>query len=112
MANETVTQSAGILAALTEPNAPRAVLVSIDRNGQLSHVPVGNGQSLVDIEHELIDHLNSYPHSDEWLTGLRDYCDGRLTARRKVRETGGVSLPMKDGSWDVVQPAKREGDHE
>jgi hypothetical protein len=95
---------AGIMAALTEPNAPRAVLVSLNRDGQLELAPVGDGQSLVNIKDELIDHLNNYPHSDEWLTGLRDYCDNRLTARRKARETGGFSLPMKDGGWDVVQP--------
>lgn len=101
------TQDAGavILAALTGTNAPRAVLVSLSRDGQLELVPVADAQSLVDIEHELIDHLNNYPHSDEWLTGLRDYCDGRLTARRKARETGSFSLPMKDGNWNVVQPA-------
>lgn len=95
---------AGIMAALTEPSAPRAVLVSLNRDDQLELVPVGNEQSLVNIEHELIDHLNNYPHSDEWLIGLRDYCDGRLAARRKASATGGLSLPMKDGDWDVVQP--------
>jgi hypothetical protein len=58
---------AGIMAALTVPNAPRALLVSLDRDGQLAHVPVGDAQSLVNIKDELIDHLSSYPHSDEWL---------------------------------------------
>lgn len=99
------TQEAGILAELTKPNAPRAVLVSLNRDGQLELVPVGEAQSLVNIKDELIDHLNNYPHSDEWLTGLCDYCDGRLTARRNARETGGFSLPMKDGSWEMMQPA-------
>ena len=103
MATETVNQATVIVDALTgRINAPRAVLVTIDRNGQLSHVPVSNEQAVVDIKRELISHLDNYPHSDEWLTGLRDYCDARLTARREVGEIGGISLPTGDGSWGVV----------
>jgi hypothetical protein len=95
--------SAGIMAALTKSDAPRAVLVSLNRDGQLELVPVGDAQSLVNIKDELIDHLNSYPHSDEWLVGLRDYCDGRLAERAIASETGGLSLPTKDGGWNVIQ---------
>lgn len=98
-------QGADFMAALTAPNAPRALFVSLDRDGQLGLVPVSQGQSLVNITDDLIDHLNNYPHSDEWLTALRDYCDGRLSARQQCRTSGGVSLPTKDGTWNVVQPA-------
>lgn len=101
-------QDADFMAALTAPDAPRALLVSLDRDGQLELVPVSQGQSLVNIKEDLIDHLNSYPHSDEWLTALRNYCNGRLAAREQCRTSGGISLPTKDGSWNVVQPATQE----
>lgn len=99
---------ADLMAALAAPNAPRALLVYLGAGGLLEHTPVNQGQSLVNIKEDLIDHLNSYPHSDEWLTALRDYCDGRLAARQQRRTSGGISLPTKDGSWNVVQPATQE----
>lgn len=96
---------ADLKAVLTAPDAPRALLVHLDSDGLLAHTPVNQGQSLVNIEDDLIDHLNSSPHSDEWLISLRDYCDGRLAARQRSRTSGGISLPMQDGSWNVVQHA-------
>lgn len=100
----TIDHSVDFMAALTVPNAPRVLLVHLGADGQLKHEPVNQGLSLVNINEDLIDHLNSYPHSDEWLISLRDYCDGRLAARQQSRASGGISLPMTDGGWNVVQP--------
>lgn len=95
--------NSNLLAALTAPNPPRALLVSLGNDGQLESEPVAFGQSLLNIETELIDHLNSYPHTDEWLLALRDYVDGRLAARQEARATGGVSIPRKNGGWDIAR---------
>lgn len=92
--------SAGIMAALTKSDAPRAVLVSLNRDGQLALVPVSDAQSLVNIKDELIDHLNNYPHSDEWLVGLRDYCDGRLAARSKSIPADRARVAL-EASWEI-----------
>ena len=97
-------QDAGhhILAALTGPHAPRAVLVSLGADGQLSHQPIHQGQSVVNIETELRDHLSAFPHSTEWLLDLRDYIDGRLAARADAKTTGGISIPRQGGSWNIA----------
>jgi hypothetical protein len=97
--------SAGIMAALTKSDAPRAVLVSLNRDGQLALVPVGDAQSLVNIKDELIDHLNGYPHSDEWLVGLRDYCDGRLAERSKSIPADRADLVLQ-ASWEIDSIAR------
>lgn len=94
-------QDGPVLALLTADNAPRALLVSLDRNGRLHHEPVADGQSLLNIQAELLDHLNAYPHTTAWLTALRDYCDGRLAARGEAKATGGVSM-ARPGGWDIV----------
>lgn len=94
-------QDSAVLSLLTANNAPRALLVSLDRNGRLHHEPVADGQSLLNIQAELLDHLNAYPHTTDWLTALRDYCDGRLAARGEAKATGGVSM-ARPGGWDIV----------
>lgn len=90
-----------IHAALVAHNAPRAVLVSLDRAGQIQHEPVQDGQSVLNLHTELIDHLDASPRSTEFLMALRDYCDGRLAARSEAKATGGVSMP-RPGGWDIV----------
>jgi hypothetical protein len=98
----TTDAGAHILAALTGPNAPRAVLVSLGRSGQLSHQPIQQGQSVVNIETELLGHLSAFPHTTEWLMALRDYIDGRLAARAEAQATGGISIPRQGGSWNIA----------
>ena len=96
-----------ILAALAAPGAPRALLVSVNRRGQLTLDAIEQGQSVMNIETELMDHLNSRPHSDAWLIALRDYCDGRLAARKEASATGGISIPMP-GGWNIAHIAAFE----
>ena len=91
-----------ILAALTGPHAPRALLVSLGRNGQLEHTPVDHGQSVVNLDTELHDHLSASPRSTEWLLALRDYCDCRLAARAEAKATGGFCVPSQDGGWNIA----------
>lgn len=98
------TQDAGptILAALTGPHAPRALLVSLDRRGQLQHQALEAGQSVVNLRTELFDHLNSAPQTDEYLLALRDYCDCRLAAKARAEATGGFMTPRPDGGWNIT----------
>lgn len=96
-----------ILAALVAPGAPRAFLVSVDRRGQLECDAIEQGQSVLNIETELMSHLDSRPHSDAWLTELRDYCDGRLAARNEASATGGISIP-RPGGWNIAHIAAFE----
>lgn len=90
-----------IHAALSSHGAPRAVLVSLNRSGEIQHEPVQDGQSILNINAELIDHLDASPRSTEFLMALRDYCDGRLAARSEAKATGGVAMP-RPGGWDIV----------
>ena len=91
-----------ILAVLTGPQAPRALLVSLGRNGQLEHTPVAHGQAVVNLDTELHDHLSAAPRSTEWLLALRDYIDCRLAARAEAQATGGVAIARKSGGWDIA----------
>lgn len=90
-----------IKATLSGQNAPRAILVSLDQNGQLQQQLVANDESILNIHTELIDHLDASPRSTEFLVALRDYATGRLAARAEAKATGGVSMP-RPGGWDIV----------
>lgn len=72
----------------------RGVMVTPGQGNQgLTAKAIAPGQSVLNLETELRDHLDSYPHSSEWLTDLRDYIDQRLAARTEVKRTGGISMP-------------------
>jgi hypothetical protein len=104
MTTTTNTTDAGlhILSALTGPQAPRALLVSLERNGELELTPVDHGQAVVNLDTELHDHLSASPRSTEWLLALRDYCDSRLAALAEAHATGGFTVPRADGGWDIA----------
>lgn len=102
--NSTITsQALAMVTALGGPalTAPRALLVSLDEDGNLQHQAVGMGQSVVRLETELFDHLNSKPFSDEWIAMLRDYCNGRLAAVAEARSTGGFVTAPEVGVWHI-----------
>jgi hypothetical protein len=92
---------ASIGAQLSSNNAPRAVLVSLDGAGHLVAQAVEHGQSILNIETELQNHLNSRPWDDQFLADLRDYCAGRLAARAEAKKSGGVSMP-RAGGWNIT----------
>ena len=98
----TTDAGAHILAALTDPHAPRALLVSLERNGELELTPVDHGQAVVNLDTELHDHLSAAPRSTEWLLALRDYCDCRLAALAEAHATGGFTVPRADGGWNIA----------
>jgi|GEM_PF-4942632 len=97
-------QAAGadFLAALTAPRAPRALMVTLDDNGQLQYQAIEDGQSVVNLQTELHDHLNSAPQTDEFLIALRDYCSCRLAARAEADATGGFCIPRQEGGWNIA----------
>lgn len=82
--------------------APRALLVYLDRNGNLDHQPVRQGQSVLSLD-ELQDHLNAQPVSDAFLIELRDFCAGRLAALDEARRTRGFVTPhpTESRSWNI-----------
>lgn len=93
--------AASCLAELTAPNAPRALLVYLADDGTLKHQPVGQNQSVLNIEAELQDHLSAQPYPREWLIALRDYCNDRLAARAEAAELGGFITQKPGGGWKV-----------
>jgi hypothetical protein len=99
--------AARMMAALsdsTDPmNQPRALLVTLNRNGELQHQPVATDQSLIRLGTELEDHLSARPCSDEFLASLRDYCAGRLAALEEARRTRGfvTSSATSPKSWEI-----------
>lgn len=95
-------KTTAFISALTGANAPRALLVSLDRNGQLEHTPVAFGESVLNIETDLQDHLSAQPVSTEWMLNLCDYIDQRLASRGEARATGGVAIPRQDGAWAIA----------
>lgn len=91
-----------IKSILSAPNAPRALLVSLSRDGQLNHQPVARGASVLDIETNLMDHLTDFPCSDAFLEQLRQYCESRLEARRQARVSGGFVYPQPGNVWTIM----------
>lgn len=88
--------------ALKAPNAPRALLVSLDRKGGFALQPVVSGQSVLNLQTDLVDHLNSFPVTDAWLSEMLDYFGGRIAARAEAKRTGGFCLPRSPGNWEIA----------
>ena len=84
------------------PSDARALLVAPAGDGSYQVRAVENGESLLNIKRDLLKHLNEYPHTDEWLTQLRDYCDGRLAAQGAAHEQGRVVVPNWEARWDLM----------
>lgn len=92
------------ITGITIPPGVRAMLVHRDDDtGKLVAVPVANEASVLDIKRDLLKHLNEAPHTTEWLTTLRDYCDARLQARQSTQETGSVMTPSPRFDWDITR---------
>ena len=90
------------VAALSGVGAPRALLVTLNNNGQLDYRPISHGQSVLNIKEDLMNHINDYPHTDEWLVSIRDQIDERLAARSIAGANGGVCIPRKSGGWNIA----------
>ena len=95
-ASSITSQEDRILTMLSTPDT-RAVLVSKD-DDQFKLTAIAYGESVLDIPKDLLSHMDDYPHSNAFLETLRDYCIGRLAARKDAKAMGGISIPM-DGSW-------------
>ena len=90
------------VAALSGIDAPRALLVTLNNNGQLDYRPISQGQSVLNIKADLMNHINDYPHTDEWLTSIRDQIDERMAAGQIAKATGGVCIPRHGGGWNIA----------
>jgi len=97
--NTQASQEDQILALLSTPDT-RAVLVSRD-DGQFKLTSIAYGESVLDIPKDLLSHMDDYPHPNAFLETLRDYCIGRLAARKDAKATGRIGIPM-DGSWTTT----------
>lgn len=75
-------------------SVPRATLVRVSKNGTEHYQPVAPDESVLNIERDLIKHLNEQPLTDEWLRQLRDYCDARLGTRAQARAAGSFVMPQ------------------
>lgn len=81
---------------ITFPADAEAVLVR--RIGDsFVEVPVAHGMSLLNLQHDLTNHLSEYPFTDEWLTTLRNFIDAKLEARQQAALNNGVSIPLATG---------------
>ena len=69
------------------PPGARAVLVSLRPDGCQHVTPVPLDCSVLNIERDLINHLNAALFTDEFLLELQDYCAGRLAARGPMDAT-------------------------
>ncbi|QGZ62115.1 hypothetical protein [Paraburkholderia acidisoli] len=91
---------------ITFPEAARAVLISIDTDGELVTLPIDSGFSVLNIERDLMSHLNERPFSDERLSQLMNYVAGRIEARQRAAASRGVAFPS-GSEWRVVEGAVR-----
>lgn len=98
-----------ILASIEIPPNARCVLVFRDEAGQLASRPVEHGMSALNIERDLLIHLNEKPYNTEWLQVLRDYCDSRIEARRVARAGGAIATPSPAFDWDMTVIAGKAG---
>lgn len=101
MANVDFTQPANIT-GIVIPEGARAVLVALNNDGSYRTQPVKQSESVLNLQRDLLLHLNEYPHSDEWLTQLRDYCDARLVARQMAKTSNQVIVPNSQSQWVMV----------
>ncbi len=92
------------LTIISLPEGARALLVGIDdETGQFRTRPIAErGESVLNIQRDLLKHLNEYPHTTEWLEVLRDYCDGRLKARAAAKACGSFITPKPLMDWDMT----------
>ena len=90
------------IGGLEIPSDARALLVAPADDGTYQVRAVAQGESLLNIRRDLLKHLNEYPHTDEWLTQLRDYCDGRLAARQAAHEQGRIVVPNWEARWELI----------
>lgn len=79
------------------PDGARAVLVSRNVDGSYRQMPVSPSSSVLDLHTELLNHLNEYPYSDEWLIELRDFVEAKLQARQSARKVDGFVTPLPTG---------------
>lgn len=91
------------------PEGARAVLVYQGGNGEFMFQPVARNESVLNLESELLKHLNEQPQSVEWLTVLRDYCDSRITATNRARATKSFFTPSASFDWDMTRIAALRG---
>lgn len=88
------------LPAIQMPDGIKAVLVWKDRDGTVRTQDVPHDSSVLNINRDLRDHLDDYPHSNEWLIQLRDYLNGRIAAQAEARKHGGFVIPTHgDATW-------------
>ncbi|MDP9895340.1 hypothetical protein J2W32_004438 [Variovorax boronicumulans] len=93
------------------PEGARALVISIDDDTvQFVGRPLVMGESVLNIQRDLLRHLNEKPLSTEWLEQLRDYCDSRLAARAEARATGRIVTPNPRANWDMTSIAALRGE--
>lgn len=94
------------VSGITIPVGARAVLVFVDGvTGRLTTQAVDHEASVLNIERDLLKHLNDQPRSTEWLMVLRAYCDQRLAARAKAKATSSIITPSPAFDWDMTRLA-------
>ena len=95
------------IAGIIIPPGARAVLVFEDGiTHRLKTQPVAHEASVLNIERDLLKHLNDAPRSTEWLQLLRAYCDQRLAMRDQAQATGCVVTPSPQFEWDMTELVK------
>lgn len=99
------------ITGITIPAGVRAMLVYCGDSGKLVAVPVANEASVLDIKRDLLKHLNDAPHTAEWLTILRDYCDARIAAGHAARDTSAVATPSSSFDWDITRIGRKGVHH-
>ncbi|WP_233863029.1 hypothetical protein [Paraburkholderia adhaesiva] len=96
--------------ALDTAGNARAVLAWINADGTIITQPVGDNESVLNIERDLISHLNSEPYSDAWLAKLLNYITVRLEGRRMASDAQSIAIPI-GCEWQIVSNRNVEANH-
>ena len=78
----------------------RAMLISRCKDGFVVQ-EVRQGESVLNISKDLVNHLNERPYPDEWLNRLKESIDQRMTRRRHAGHVGALSIPGENG-WGPI----------
>ncbi len=88
---------------ITIPEGARAILVFRNDDGSTRQKVVSDNCSALNIEADLLSHLDHQPYSDAWLTELRDYVDQRLSARKEAAASGRIAIPsVSSATWTTM----------
>lgn len=84
------------------PGSARGIAILKDVDGVIYERVIASDEVILNLERQLIDHLNESACSDAFLQRLSDYCNKRLEARKAALTSGRASILGPDANWHLI----------